>query len=338
MCTRIVVTERVYLVPRPDGRLIVGATVEERGFDVQVTAGGVHELLREAYRALPEIAELELVGDARRTTPRHAGQRPADRPRRARRAGPRHRPLPQRRPPRADDGGGGGRAPRGAGAAPETEIAHPGRFAGQSAPGLATAPGSMRRPGDRSSSTAARRSFPRERRSPTRSRRPARTAAAAGSPWRSTARWFAGRIGGRPSSRSARRSRSSGRCRVARRQAESGGRQATDGGRQAEPSPLGGAELELGGRIWGSRLIVGTGGFRSLETMERALVASGAEIVTVALRRVDPTTSGSALERHRPPRPVRAARTPPAATRRATRSAPRAWRGRRSRPIGSSSR
>ena len=48
-------------MPRPDGRLVVGATVEERGFDVQVTAGGVHELLREAYRALPEIAELELV-------------------------------------------------------------------------------------------------------------------------------------------------------------------------------------------------------------------------------------------------------------------------------------
>jgi glycine oxidase len=39
----------------------VGATVEEQGFDTRVTAGGVHELLREAYRALPEIAELELV-------------------------------------------------------------------------------------------------------------------------------------------------------------------------------------------------------------------------------------------------------------------------------------
>jgi glycine oxidase len=57
----IVTTERVYLVPRTDGRLIVGATVEERGFDLQVTAGGVYELLREAYRALPDIAELELV-------------------------------------------------------------------------------------------------------------------------------------------------------------------------------------------------------------------------------------------------------------------------------------
>ena len=54
--------------------------------------------------------------------------------------------------------------------------------------------------------------------------------------------------------------------------------------------------FELGGRTWGSRLIVGTGGFRSLEAMERALVASGTEIVTVALRRVDPLARGSALE------------------------------------------
>jgi thiazole synthase len=54
--------------------------------------------------------------------------------------------------------------------------------------------------------------------------------------------------------------------------------------------------FELGGREWGSRLIVGTGGFRSLEVMERALVASGTGIVTVALRRVDPMTSGSALD------------------------------------------
>jgi glycine oxidase len=56
---RIVATPRVYVVPRPDGRVVVGATVEERGFDLTVTAGGVHELLREAYRVLPEIAELE---------------------------------------------------------------------------------------------------------------------------------------------------------------------------------------------------------------------------------------------------------------------------------------
>jgi thiazole synthase len=53
---------------------------------------------------------------------------------------------------------------------------------------------------------------------------------------------------------------------------------------------------ELGGRRWSSRLIAGTGGFRSLEQMEEALAASGAEIVTVALRRVDPAAKGSVLE------------------------------------------
>jgi thiazole synthase len=59
----------------------------------------------------------------------------------------------------------------------------------------------------------------------------------------------------------------------------------------------GGAETwELGGREWGSRLIAGTGGFRSLEQMEQALAASGTEIVTVALRRIDPAAEGSVLE------------------------------------------
>jgi glycine oxidase len=60
-CERILAGERVYMVPRADGRLVIGATVEERGFDTTLTAGGVHELLREAYRLLPEIAELELL-------------------------------------------------------------------------------------------------------------------------------------------------------------------------------------------------------------------------------------------------------------------------------------
>jgi glycine oxidase len=63
-CEGIVSGERVYMVPREDGRLIVGATVEELGFDMTVTAGGVHELLREAYRLIPEIAELELAETA----------------------------------------------------------------------------------------------------------------------------------------------------------------------------------------------------------------------------------------------------------------------------------
>jgi glycine oxidase len=58
---RVVRTPWVYVVPRPDGRVVVGATSEERGFDTTITAGATLELLRESYRALPEIAELELV-------------------------------------------------------------------------------------------------------------------------------------------------------------------------------------------------------------------------------------------------------------------------------------
>ncbi|HEX4464182.1 MAG TPA: sulfur carrier protein ThiS [Solirubrobacterales bacterium] len=59
----------------------------------------------------------------------------------------------------------------------------------------------------------------------------------------------------------------------------------------------GGADgWELAGRAWNSRLIAGTGGFRSLEQMESALAASGAEIVTVALRRIDPDAKGSVLD------------------------------------------
>lgn len=60
-CERLIVTERVYIVPREGDEVVVGATVEDRGIDLRVTAGGVLELLREAYRVLPEIAELELV-------------------------------------------------------------------------------------------------------------------------------------------------------------------------------------------------------------------------------------------------------------------------------------
>jgi glycine oxidase len=63
-CCHILASERVYLVPRADGRLIVGATVEEQGFDTAVTGGGVHELLREAYRLLPEVSEMELLDAA----------------------------------------------------------------------------------------------------------------------------------------------------------------------------------------------------------------------------------------------------------------------------------
>ncbi len=58
---RIVATRQVYLVPRADGRLLVGATVEERGFDKRVTVAAVQGLLAAAVEALPGLVEMPLV-------------------------------------------------------------------------------------------------------------------------------------------------------------------------------------------------------------------------------------------------------------------------------------
>ena len=57
------------------------------------------------------------------------------------------------------------------------------------------------------------------------------------------------------------------------------------------PSPL-----VIGGRELSSRLILGTGGFTRLETLAAALAASGTELVTVALRRIDPGAQGSLVD------------------------------------------
>jgi glycine oxidase len=54
-------TPRVYLVPRADGRLIIGATMEDRGFESTARAGSVLHLLREAFEILPGIEELPLI-------------------------------------------------------------------------------------------------------------------------------------------------------------------------------------------------------------------------------------------------------------------------------------
>jgi glycine oxidase len=51
----------VYLVPYAKDGLVVGATVEEKGFDAAVTAGAVHDLLRDAIEVVPAVAELELA-------------------------------------------------------------------------------------------------------------------------------------------------------------------------------------------------------------------------------------------------------------------------------------
>ena len=57
-----------------------------------------------------------------------------------------------------------------------------------------------------------------------------------------------------------------------------------------------GDPLVLGGQKFGSRLIMGTGGAPSLDVLGRALTASGTELTTVAMRRVDPASRGSVLD------------------------------------------
>ncbi|PRY47707.1 glycine oxidase [Geodermatophilus tzadiensis] len=59
----------VYLVPHGHDGLVVGATVEDRGFDPTVTAGGVHDLLHDAIDVVPGITELELVETLARWRP-----------------------------------------------------------------------------------------------------------------------------------------------------------------------------------------------------------------------------------------------------------------------------
>jgi thiazole synthase len=54
--------------------------------------------------------------------------------------------------------------------------------------------------------------------------------------------------------------------------------------------------LVIAGESFSSRLIMGTGGMPSLDVLDRALVASGTELTTVAMRRVDPSSSGSVLD------------------------------------------
>ena len=94
----------VYLVPRRDGRLIVGATVEEKGFDTTLTAGGLLSLLDAAWRTVPAIEELPIEE-------MWVGHRPGSRddapilgPGPAGGLDLRHRASPQRYPAGAGDG------------------------------------------------------------------------------------------------------------------------------------------------------------------------------------------------------------------------------------------
>src|SRR5688572_23380187 len=89
--------------------------------------------------------------------------------------------------------------------------------------------------------------------------------------WRLTARSSRAAAGATAHSPTASRSRSCRRCRVAE-------------------------QLTIAGRELRSRLILGTGGFRSLDVLRRAVAESGAELATVAMRRIDPSAEGSVLD------------------------------------------
>jgi glycine oxidase len=60
LLSRVIRFEGGYVVPRADGRYVLGATVEERGFDVEPDVGGVYELLREAHEVVPGVSELKI--------------------------------------------------------------------------------------------------------------------------------------------------------------------------------------------------------------------------------------------------------------------------------------
>ena len=89
----------VYLVPRADGTVVIGATVEERGFDTTVTAGAVYELLRDARRVVPGITEFELVEARAGLRPGSPDNAPIVGPLVRRRPSAGHRSPPQRHPP-----------------------------------------------------------------------------------------------------------------------------------------------------------------------------------------------------------------------------------------------
>lgn len=69
---KVIRTRRVYLAPKSDGRLVIGATSEEAGFDTTLTAGATLDLLRDAWETVPAIYDLEIDG-------MYAGLRPAAR-------------------------------------------------------------------------------------------------------------------------------------------------------------------------------------------------------------------------------------------------------------------
>jgi glycine oxidase len=61
LCRHVIRAPDAYLVPKSDGRLLVGSTMEEVGFDTSLTAGGLFEILRGAWEAMPGVYDLDVI-------------------------------------------------------------------------------------------------------------------------------------------------------------------------------------------------------------------------------------------------------------------------------------
>jgi glycine oxidase len=77
LLTRVLRISGSYIVPRGDGRYVVGATMEERGFDTTVTGGAVFELLRDAIELVPGVSELVIDEFSAGLRPATADNQPA---------------------------------------------------------------------------------------------------------------------------------------------------------------------------------------------------------------------------------------------------------------------
>ena len=107
LLTRVIRMGPSYVVPRGDGRYVIGATSEERGFDVTVTAGAAFELLRDASELVPGVSEWVLDEFAAGLRPGTPDNLPAIGP--GALGGP---ALGGRPPPRRDPAGAGDRRAR----------------------------------------------------------------------------------------------------------------------------------------------------------------------------------------------------------------------------------
>ena len=274
----------VYLVPRADGEVIVGATQEERGPDLTVTAGAVHDLLHDAMSVLPVTSELILAETC-------AGLRPGtpDNGPIVGGAGPGgllrgHRALPQRHLDVGGDRGRGRRLPHRPGARAGMGAVRP-RALPDREGGAVSVPvtlnGEPRALPDGSTVAQAVAEL---------TAAPSGVAAAVNGEVVPRGSWAATPLRRRRPGRG--RHGRAGRmimsdADVLSRPQAAAGRQ-PQAAAETEPWTLAGQELS-------SRLILGTGGVQSLEVLRRVLDASATALTTVAMRRVSPDGGGSLL-------------------------------------------